>query len=128
MVMNIGRSILCEVRKDGRFQRVTKHKGAMSFFPSHQPFFRRVRKDESGASDVLYVALDPLFIRRLAADLEVHPERVEFSEQQREIDFAFRHIAMALRAGVGGAGDRMFGEALSTALAVHCCVNTAGYL
>jgi hypothetical protein len=36
-------------------------------------------------------------------------------------DPTLRHIALALRAGVqsGDALDRMYGEALSTALAVH---------
>jgi AraC family transcriptional regulator len=65
--------------------------------------------------------VDPGFVSRTAAELEVDPDRVEFHEQQRDTDFAFRHMAMALRAGVhaGRAGDQMYGEALSTALAVH---------
>jgi AraC family transcriptional regulator len=48
-------------------------------------------------------------------------DRIELVEQRRETDLALRHIALALRAGVqsGDALDRMYGEALSTALAVH---------
>jgi len=47
--------------------------------------------------------------------------RIELIEKRRSTDPALHHIAMALRAGVqsGAAVDRMYGEALSTALAVH---------
>jgi AraC family transcriptional regulator len=42
-------------------------------------------------------------------------------EQRRDTDPTVRYIAMALRAGIktGDALDRMYGEALSTAAAVH---------
>jgi AraC family transcriptional regulator len=53
--------------------------------------------------------------------LELDPDRIKLEEQRRIADPTVRHIAMALRAGVqsGAALDRMYGEALSTALAVH---------
>jgi AraC family transcriptional regulator len=48
-------------------------------------------------------------------------DRIKLDEQRRIADPTEHHIAMALRAGVqsGAALDRMYGEALSTALAVH---------
>jgi AraC family transcriptional regulator len=121
IMVNLGPPITGEYRKGGNFQRVTKSKGTISLFPSHDPFFRRFRKAENGTADVLYVALDSVFVTRTAADLEVYPDDVELVTQRRSTDPALRHIVMALRAGVqaGGAGDTIYGESLSTALAVH---------
>jgi AraC family transcriptional regulator len=53
--------------------------------------------------------------------LELNADRIELIEQRRVTDPTLRHIALALRAGVqsGAAADRMYGEALSTALAIH---------
>src|SRR5712672_2455346 len=36
--INIGYSFTWEFEKDGRFQRVQRARGAIAFFPSHQPF------------------------------------------------------------------------------------------
>jgi AraC family transcriptional regulator len=60
-------------------------------------------------------------VRRVAEGLELDSDRIELVEQRRNTDPTLRHIAMALRAGIqsGAALDRMYGEALSTALAVH---------
>jgi hypothetical protein len=85
--------------------------------------------------------LDPVFVRRVAEGLELDSDRIELIEkqinrewtrieanlndvnerEQRSTDRTLHHIAMALRAGVqsGAAVDRMYGEALSTALAVQ---------
>jgi AraC family transcriptional regulator len=70
---------------------------------------------------VLYVALDPVFVGETAEALDVYPDRVEVVEQQLDADPTLIHIASALRFGVqvGRGGDRMYGEALSTALTVH---------
>jgi AraC family transcriptional regulator len=72
-------------------------------------------------ADVLFLALDPVFISRVAEGLELDSDRIEVIEQRRSTDHTLHHIAMALRAGVqtGDALDRMYGEALSTALAAH---------
>jgi AraC family transcriptional regulator len=53
--------------------------------------------------------------------LELDSDRIELVEQHRSTDPTLRHIAMALRAGIqtGDVLDRMYGEALSTALAVY---------
>jgi hypothetical protein len=121
ITVNVGRPITCEFKRHRRFRRVFKKKGAISLFPSRQSFFRRLKEDAKVFADVLYVALDPVFMSRTAEELELNPDRIELVEQRRGADPALRHIALALRAGVqsGAAGDLMYGEALSTALAVH---------
>ena len=72
-------------------------------------------------ANVLFLVLDPVFVSRVAEGLEFDADRIELIEQRRGTDPTLHHIAMALRAGVqsGAALDRMYGEALSTALAVH---------
>jgi AraC family transcriptional regulator len=69
---------------------------------------------------VLFLALDPAFMSRVAEGLELDADRIELVER-RGTDPTLHHVALALRAGVqsGDAFDRMYGEALSTALAVH---------
>ena len=64
---------------------------------------------------------EPALVNEVAADLGVHPDSVELLGQHGVIDPALLHIAMALRDGlrVGRAGDAMYGESLSLALAVH---------
>jgi AraC family transcriptional regulator len=69
----------------------------------------------------MYLALDTVFVSQTAEALGVYPDRVGLVERRRESDPALLHLAMALRAGVrsGRTGDRMYGEALSTAVGVH---------
>ena len=118
--VNRGRAVTFEVTKDGRRHRVLE-RGAISLFPSHHPFFSRRKKGENGPAHVLLVALDPVFVRQTAVSLEVYPDRVELIEQRGRTDPTLRHIAMALRDGLqdGRSVDQIYGEALSTALAVH---------
>jgi AraC family transcriptional regulator len=121
IITNIGYSITGEFKKEGRFQRVFKARGAISFFPSHQPFSGRLKVERGVFAEFLFLALDPVFVSRVAEGLELDADRIELVEQRRSTDPTLHHIAMALRAGVqtGDALDRMYGEALSTALAVH---------
>ncbi len=72
-------------------------------------------------ANFLLLALNPVFVSRVAKGLEFDADRIELTEQRGITDPALRHIALALRAGIqtGDALDRMYGEALSTALAVH---------
>jgi AraC family transcriptional regulator len=121
VVINIGHSTTWEFKKEGRFRRFFKARGAISFFPSHQPFSGRLKVARGVFTNVLFLALDPVFVRRVAEGLELDSDRIELVEQRRSTDPALRHIALALRAGVqsGDALDRMYGEALSTALGVH---------
>jgi AraC family transcriptional regulator len=121
IAINIGQSITWEFKRQGRFQRFFKAKGAISFFPSHQPFSGWLKVEREVFADVLYLALDPVFVSRVAVGLDLDSDRIELIEQHRSTDPTLRYIAMALRAGIqtGDARDRMFGEALSTALAIH---------
>jgi AraC family transcriptional regulator len=121
VVINIGHSITVEFKKEGRFQRFFKAKGAISFFPSHQPFSCRLKVERGVFGNVLFLALNPAFMSRVAEALELDSDRIELVEQRRGTDPTLHHVALALRAGIqsGDALHRMFGEALSTALAVH---------
>ncbi len=119
--INIGYSFTWEFEQDGRFQRVQRARGAISFFPSHQPFSGRLTAERGVFANFLLLALNPVFVSRVAKGLEFDADRIELTEQRGITDPALRHIALALRAGIqtGDALDRMYGEALSTALAVH---------
>ena len=121
IALNIGHSITWEFKKEGRFQRFFKAKGSISFFPSHQPFSGWLKVERGIFADVLYLGLDHVLVSRVAEGLELDADRIELIRQLRPTDPTIQHIAMALRAGVqtGAALDRMYGEALSTALAVH---------
>ena len=121
IAINIGHSTTWECKKEGRFQSVLKARGSISFCPSHQPLFERLKLEGGVFVNVLLLALNPAFISRTAVGLELDSDRIELVEQRRSTDPTLYHIAMALRAGIEtvGARDRMYGEALSTALAVH---------
>jgi len=121
IAINIGHSITWEFKKEGRFKRVFKASGAISFFPSDQPLSGRLKVERGVFADVLFLALNPVFVSRVAEGLELDADRIELIEQRRNTDPTLHHIAMALRAGVqtGTALDRMYGEGLSTALAAH---------
>jgi AraC family transcriptional regulator len=121
IAINIGHSFTNEFEKDGRFQQVQRARGEISFFPSHQPFSGRLKAERGVFANLLVLALDPVFVNRVAEGLELDADRIELTGQRGITDPTLRHIALALRAGVqtGAALDRMYGEGLSTALAVH---------
>ena len=121
IVVTVGHAITCEFKKEGRFQHVFKARGAISFFPSYQPFFLRLKVEKGTFANVLFLALDPAFVSRTAVGLESDSDHIELVQQHGGTDPTLHHIAMALQAGVetGDAVDRMYGEALSTALTVH---------
>jgi AraC family transcriptional regulator len=121
IAINVGHSITWEFKKEGRLQRVFKARGTISCFPSHQPFSALLEVERGAFANFLFLTLDPVFVSRVAQGLELDSDRIELVEQRRSTDPTLHHIAMALRAGVqsGDALDRMYGEALSTALAVH---------
>jgi AraC family transcriptional regulator len=121
IAINIGHSLTNEFKIRGRFQRVFKPRGAINFFPSDQPFFLRLKVERSVFANILFLALDPVFVSRVAEGLELDADRIELIEKRGGSDPTLQYIAMALRAGVqtGDALDRMYGEGLSTALAAH---------
>jgi hypothetical protein len=111
IVINIGHSV-SEFEKDGRFQWVQRARGAISFFPSHQPFSCRLKVERGMFANVLYLALNPVFVSRVAEGLELDADRIELTEQRGMTDPTLRHIALALRAGVQNGIER---SELSTA-------------
>src|SRR5260221_11383214 len=121
IAINIGHSLTNEFKIEGRFQRVFKARGTNSFFPSDRPFFVRLKAERGVFANILFLALDPVFVSRVAEGLELDADRIELIEKRGGSDPTLQHIAMALRDGVqsGAAHDRMYGEGLSTALAVH---------
>ena len=121
IAINIGHSFTWEFEKDGRVHRVRRARGTVSFFPSHQSFSGRLKAEEGGFANFLLLALNPDFVSRVAEGLEFDAGPIELTEQRGITDPTFCHIALALRAGIqtGDALDRMYGEALSTALAAH---------
>jgi AraC family transcriptional regulator len=121
IAINVGHSTTWEFKKEGRLRRSSKARGSISFFPSDQPLSGRLKVERGVFADVLFLALNPVFISRVAVGLELDADRIELIEQQRSADPTLHNIAMALRAGVqtGSALDRMYGEGLSTALAAH---------
>jgi AraC family transcriptional regulator len=121
MAVNVGRAVDCEFKNRSRFHRLLKVRGTISFFPSCQPFFLRVNMGLSGVADLIFLALDPEFVTRTAEKFELKSDRLELVEQRREYDPTLLHLALALREGVrgGAAADPLYGDALSTALALH---------
>ena len=121
IAINIGHSFTWEFEKDGRFHRVQMARGAISFCPSHQPFSGRLKLDRGVFANLLFLALNPVFVSSAAEGLEFDADLIELTEQRGSTDPTLHHIALALRAGIqtGDALDRMYGEAFSTALAVH---------
>jgi len=73
-------------------------------------------------ANILVLALDPVFVSRIDEGLELDSDRIELVKQRRSIDPTLHHIALAFSGGdpeqLGDAVDRMYVEALSTALAV----------
>jgi hypothetical protein len=96
--INIGHSFTWEFEKDGRVHRVQRARGAISFFPSHQPFSGRLKAEGGGFANFLLLALNPVFVSRVAEGLEFDADRIELTEQRGITDPTFRHIALALRA------------------------------
>jgi AraC family transcriptional regulator len=121
IVVIVGYPFTVEFEKDGRFQRDQRARGTVSFFPSHRPFSGRLKAERGVFANLLFLALSPVFISRVAEGMELEADRIELTGRRGITDPTLRHIALALRAGIqtGDALDRMYGEALSTALAVH---------
>ena len=65
VVINIGHSATWEFKKEGQFRRFFKARGAISFFPRHQPFSGRLKVERGAFTNVLFLAPDPVFVRAL---------------------------------------------------------------
>src|SRR5258708_28951029 len=83
IVINIGHTVTNEFKKEGRFQRFFKARGAISFFPSDQPFSCRLKVERGVVGNGLFLALNPAFMRRGAVGLELYAYRIETLAQCR---------------------------------------------
>jgi AraC family transcriptional regulator len=121
LCITVGHPTTSELKQEGRFKRFFNAIGSVSFFPSRQPYSLRLHLENGAFANILCLMVDPVFMSRIAEGLELNSDRVELVGQRRDADPVLRYIAMALRAGVqtGDALDPMYGESLSTALAVH---------
>src|SRR3984957_16607182 len=121
VAINIGHFTTWEYKDEEPVRRSARPRGPTTLFPSHQPFSGRMKLERGVFVPILFLALNPVFVSRVAEGLELDPDRIKLDEQRQIADPTVHHIAMALRAGVqsGAVLDRMYGEALSTALAVH---------
>jgi hypothetical protein len=52
VVINIGHSTTWEFKKEGRFGRFLKARGAISYFPSHQPFSGRLKVERGRVCEI----------------------------------------------------------------------------
>ena len=77
--INIGHSFTREFEKDRRFHRVQRARGAITFFPSHQPFSGRLKAEGGGFANFLLLALNPAFVSRVAEGLEFDADRIELT-------------------------------------------------
>jgi hypothetical protein len=127
VAINIGQYPTWEFKDEEPVRRFFKARGPITFLPSHQPISGRLKLEKGVFARVLFLALNPVFVSRVAEGLELDSDRIKLDEQRRIADPTLHHIAMALRAGVqsGAVLDRMYGEALSTALAFTSYANMA---
>jgi hypothetical protein len=50
--------------------------------------------------NILFLALDPVFVSRIVEGLELDSDRIELVKQRGSIDPTLHHIALALQAGI----------------------------
>ena len=51
-------------------------------------------------ANILFLALDPVFVSRIVEGLELDSDRIELVKQRRSIDPTLHHIALAFQAGI----------------------------
>ena len=75
--------------------------------------------------DLLVMRFAPDFLHHVAAENDLNPDAVEIRASVDRRDDAVKHIGLAMLAEMesGGAGGRVFGDALATALATHLLRN-----
>ena len=81
-VINLGHSSTWEFKKEGRFRRFFKARGAISFFPSHQPFSGRLKVARGVPAKVLLLALNSVFVSRVAEGLDLDSDPIELVEHR----------------------------------------------
>jgi hypothetical protein len=64
------------------------------------PFLESVWVKRGVFANILFLALDPVFVSRIVEGLELDSDRIELVKQRRGIDPTLHHIALALQAGI----------------------------
>lgn len=64
------------------------------------PFLGSVKVKGGVFANILFLALDPVFVIRVDEGLELDSDRIELVKQRRSIDPTLHHIALALQAGI----------------------------
>jgi hypothetical protein len=82
IAINVGHSITWEFKKEGRLRHAFKARGALSCFPSQQPFSAWLKVEKGMFANFLFLTLDSVFVRRVAEGLELDADRIELIEQQ----------------------------------------------
>jgi AraC family transcriptional regulator len=75
--------------------------------------------------DLLTMRFAPIFLRHVAEENGLNPDAVELLSSLDQRDDAVKHIGLAMLAEMeaGGASGRVYGDALTTALATHLLRN-----
>jgi hypothetical protein len=99
VVINLGHSSTWEFEKDGVS---AGPKGKRRDFLLSKPsaFSGRLKVERGVFTNILFLALNPVLVSRVAEDLELDSDRIEMIQQRRSTDPTLHHIAKALRAGV----------------------------
>jgi hypothetical protein len=64
------------------------------------PFLGSVWVKRGVFANILFLALDPVFVSRIVEGLELDSDRIELVKQRGSIDPTLHHIALALQAGI----------------------------
>ena len=104
-------------KRDGRTHRGGLVTGEFTLTPADNPSAWYWDK----FLDKLHLRLTPDFVRNVAVQLELNPDRVELLHNFGTCDHQIERIGLALKAELetGGLGGRLFSESLATALAVQ---------
>src|SRR5258708_34879504 len=86
IAINVGHCITWEFKKEGRLHHAFKARGAISCFPSHQPFSAWLKVEKGRFANFLFLTLDSVFVSRVAEEMEVDADRIELIEQRRGTD------------------------------------------
>jgi AraC family transcriptional regulator len=92
-------------------------KGDVTLKAAGQPVGWHFDKDV----DLLVMRFAPAFLRHVAEENGLNPDAVELRAALDQRDDAVKHIGLAMLAEMeaGGAGGRVYGDALATAVATH---------
>jgi AraC family transcriptional regulator len=121
VMVNVGRPYRLEERLGGRVYRTFGVKGDVAIIPAGTPTEFRSLSPEGQTVESLAINLDPDFVRRVAAEADLDPDRMELIGTLGGRDPGLERIGASLLPETGG--DDPFGalhaDSMATLLAVH---------